>query len=171
MFGSPPLERVSPLLALLVVYSGLLIVWVATTKIWLDMQNNIPDLVHRPKRRLKWTWQRLLDHDHYLNLHRKKHSEMFLTAGDTLSSGGEYSGICPGLLEAGPISPASRFRYNPLDLAELCDRIRCLIRTCIPILRIFTGNYFPLMKVVQRDPSGTLLMFMAEVIFCQLCLS
>ena len=77
---SPPLERVSPLLALLVVYSGLLIVWVATTKIWLDMQNNIPDLVHRPKRRLKWTWQRLLDHDHYLNLHRKKHSEMFLTA-------------------------------------------------------------------------------------------
>jgi hypothetical protein len=30
-------------------------------------------------------------------------------SGDTLSSGGEYSGICPGLLEAGPISPASRF--------------------------------------------------------------
>lgn len=85
-------------------------------------------------------------------------------SGDTLSSGGEYSGICPGLLEAGPISPASRFRYNPLDLAELCDRIHCLIRTCIPILRIFTGNYFPLMKVVHMDPSGTLLMFMAQLV-------
>lgn len=76
---SPPLERVSPLLAVLVVLSGLLIVWVATTKIWLDMQNNIPDFVHRSKRRLKWTWQRLLGYDHYLNLHRKKHSVIFLT--------------------------------------------------------------------------------------------
>jgi hypothetical protein len=71
-------------------------------------------------------------------------------SGDTLSSGGEYSGICPGLLEAGPISPASRFRYNPVDLVGLCDRTRCLIRTCIPILCIFTGNYFILMKVVHR---------------------